>query len=223
MKFNLHAIYALAKADFPGEDQFSLHLPLEIAEGVRLENISALISPSSFDLVRKRMGTDASEQLESVRYALVHRFEPQFMFDQKRQEHITETMQDKASEQRVFMLINCLRLIRPTRESAQNMHGNVEQDGSFDVMGFAHPLNLIETPGNQKLFSIRDEDVQELMAVAPGFLRAMRSEYWKFRMPAQFYELGHYQQYSPQGSLSTVDVRHRRTLHINCRTGEQCR
>jgi hypothetical protein len=198
MKFNLHAIYALAKADFAGEDQFSLHLPLEIAEGVRLEDISALTSPNSFDSVRKRMGTDASEQLEGVRYALVHRFEPRFIFDQGKQELITEEMQDEASQQRVFMLVNCLRLIRPTRESAQNMHGDVRKDGSFDVMGLAHPVDLLETPENQKLFAIRDEDMQELLTLSPRFLRAMRGDYWKFRMPVQFYELGHYQQYSPK-------------------------
>jgi hypothetical protein len=120
------------------------------------------------------------------------------MFDQQKQDVITEAMQDKASEQRVFMLINLLRLIRPTRESAQNMHGNAREDGSFDVMGFAHPLDLIETPENQKLFAIRDKDVQELMALASRFLRGMRGEYWKFRMPVQFYELGHYQQFSPK-------------------------
>lgn len=195
VKFNLHAVYALAKADFRGDDHFDRPLPLEIAEGVCFENVAALISPASFDFVRASMGTDATKKLEGIDYALVHRFEPRMHYDEGTKKLNTEAMQEHDSEQLVFMLVNCMRLIRPTREDAQNMHGTVRADGSFDVMGFAHPIDLLEVPQNQKLFAIRNEDVDELIALAPDFLKAMRGEYWKFRMPVQFYELGHYQQY----------------------------
>jgi hypothetical protein len=197
VKFNLHAVYALAHADFPGEDQFSHPLPFQIAEGVALEDVSPLISPHSFDMVRLRMGTDATEKLEGIHYALVHRFEPRDRYDGQKKELITQEMQDRDSAQLVFVLTNCLRLIRPTREEAQSVHGNVRADGTLDVMGFAHPVNLMEVPDNQKLFAIRNEDIDKLAALAPSFIADMYGEYWRFRMAVQFYELGHYQQYTP--------------------------
>lgn len=198
IKFNLHAVYGLARAHFPGEDQFTLSLPVEITEGVTLENVSALISPDSFDGVRKRIGTDATDRLEGVHHALVHRYEPMFMLDENKKELITHEMQDHASEQRVSIIRALLRLIRPTREELQNMHGNVRHDGSLDVMGFEHPARIFEVPQNQKLFSIRNEDVEALIALSPTFLKAMREDYWEIRMAVQFHDQGHHQVYYPK-------------------------
>jgi hypothetical protein len=76
------------------------------------------------------------------------------------------------------------------------MHGDVREDRTLDVMGFAHPIDLMNVPINQKLFSIRNQDITDLISVAPAFLRAMRGDFWKFRMAVQFYQLGFYQQYS---------------------------
>jgi hypothetical protein len=107
-------------------------------------------------------------------------------------------MQDHASKQRVTINRALLRLIRPTREEAQSMHGNVRHDGSLDVMGFDHPAHISEVPENQKLFSVRNEDVETLIVLAPSFLKAMRGDYWEIRMAAQFHDLGHYQNYDPR-------------------------
>jgi hypothetical protein len=145
-KFNLQAVYGLARAHFPGEDHFTIPLPVEIAEGVTLENVSNLISPHCFDGFRAGIGTYATDRLEGVRHALIHRYEPTFMFDEEKKEVITEGMQDHASKQRVTINRALLRLIRPTREEAQSMHGNVRHDGSLDVMGFDHPAHISEVP-----------------------------------------------------------------------------
>jgi hypothetical protein len=198
IKFNLHAVYGLAHAHFPGEDQFTIPLPVEIAEGVTLEDVSALMPPDSFDGFKKRIGTDATDRLEGVRHALIHRYEPTFMFDDNKKELITHEMQDHASEQRVSIIRALLRLIRPTREEAQQMHGNVFSDGSLDVMGFGHPALISEVPQNQRLFTIRNEDIEALIALSPTFLKAMREDYWEIRMAVQFHELGHYQVYDPK-------------------------
>jgi hypothetical protein len=197
-KFNLQAVYGLARAHFPGEDHFTIPLPVEIAEGVTLENVSNLISPHCFDGFRAGIGTYATDRLEGVRHALIHRYEPTFMFDEEKKEVITEGMQDHASKQRVTINRALLRLIRPTREEAQSMHGNVRHDGSLDVMGFDHPAHISEVPENQKLFSVRNEDVETLIVLAPSFLKAMRGDYWEIRMAAQFHDLGHYQNYDPR-------------------------
>ena len=59
----------------------------------------------------------------------------------------------------------------------------------FDVP----PLHLLEVPEVQKLFKLRNNDAEDLKTYAPEFLRAMRGEFWKFRMAVQFHELGHFQ------------------------------
>jgi hypothetical protein len=79
------------------------------------------------------------------------------------------------------------------------MWGRIRDNGKLDVLGFDHPVNLMETPENQKLFSTRNEDADDLRVYAPEFLRAMCGLFWKFRMAIQFHELGHWQQWSPKG------------------------
>jgi hypothetical protein len=194
MKFSLYAIYALAGVGADIE-HFERPLPFEIAEGVSIEDVSALLQQDTFNAVRARMGTDALETLQHVRHALVHRYEPRPVVNQENQEIIGEELENQDSQQLVRYLTAWLRIIRPMRQSAQLMHGNITQNGRFDVVGFDHPVNLMEVPENQKLFSLRSEDADELHATASEFLRAMRGDFWKFRMAMQFHDLGHYQQY----------------------------
>ena len=61
-------------------------MPLDITEGVRLEDVSLLIPPTSFDFVRAQMGTYATTQLERCHYALIERFEPQSTYDTEKRE-----------------------------------------------------------------------------------------------------------------------------------------
>ena len=198
IKFNLYAIYGLAHAHSPGDDQFTISLPVEIAEGVTLEKMSELLPVGSFDGFKKQIGTNTTDRLEGIRHALIHRYEPTFMFDENQKELITEEIQDDESEQRVSILRALLRLLRPTREEVHRMHGNVRDDGSLDVMRFEHPTLLTEVPQNQKLFTIRDEDVQALIALSPVFLKAMRDGYWEIRMAVQFHDQGHFQVWDPK-------------------------
>jgi hypothetical protein len=73
-KFTLYAIYSLAN-QWGESEQFDLtHLPFEIAEGVRIEDVSELIRPDTFKLVEKRAGSDEVEALQRTRYALVQAF-----------------------------------------------------------------------------------------------------------------------------------------------------
>jgi hypothetical protein len=194
LKFNLHAVSDLARRHFPGDDEFSLPLPLDIADGATLEDVSALVPAGSFDIIRQRSGTEIVDTLQGIGHALIHRFEPRLIVNPETQELVSEAMQDSASTNLINLLSACLRIIRPTRENITTMHGNVRMDRTLDVMGFAHPIDLMNVPVNQKLFSIRNQDITDLIAFAPGFLRAMRGDFWKFRMAVQFYQLGFYQQ-----------------------------
>ena len=96
----------------------------------------------------------------------------------------------------------CLRLIRPTRQVVEEMWGRIRDNGMFDVTGFTHPVTLDGTPYNQKLFTIRNQDADGLREYAPEFLRAMRGDFWKFRMATQFHNLGHWLQWQEKGRFS---------------------
>jgi hypothetical protein len=184
MNFTLLPIYWVAGA---GDDEcFDVtRLPLEVTEGTRIEAVAGRFRNGTFDLFRARLGTDKVADLEGVRYALVHRYEPGY----------DEGAQREHSASTVRMLAACLRLIRPMREKNMLIHGSIRnQDESFDVMGF----NLgdaydVQVPEVQMLFSLRNRDADDLRRYAPEFLRGMRGQYWKFRMAVQFHQLGHFQ------------------------------
>lgn len=184
MNFTLYPIYWLAGT--VDDEQFDLNkLPFDVAEDVRIEAVLGRFRKATFDVFRARLGADRMGDLESVRYALVHRYDPE----------PGEYQRSESSEKTVRMLAACLRLIRPMRQNALLMQGNIcDQDGTFDVMHFELPgVHLLEVPEVQKLFKLRNQDADDLRAYAPEFLRGMRGQFWKFRMAVQFHELGHFQ------------------------------
>ena len=72
--FTLYAIYGVANQW--GEEQFNLsRLPFDVAEGVRIEDVSVFLRDGTFSFVEKRMGSDDVETLQNTHYALVHRFD----------------------------------------------------------------------------------------------------------------------------------------------------
>jgi hypothetical protein len=187
--FSLYDIYALET--YADSDAFDkTRLPVEITDDVRIEHVEPLLNKDTFAFVAPRMGTDSAERLESVKYALVHRFElnsgPSIGLDD-------EEEQKNKSVMLVRNIAACLRLIRPMRQFALSMSGTVREDGTFNVRSFDSPIELMETPENQKLFHLRNRDVDDLKKYAPLFLRAMNTGIWKFKMAAQFHELGHFQ------------------------------
>src|SRR5258707_147797 len=187
--FTLYAIYSLGQHD---EEPFDTEvLPLEIINGVRIEHVAPFLKADTFDYVKLEMGTHPVKQLEGVEYAIVHRYEipANYVYGVENQEP------REKSEELVRNIAACLRLIRPMRQYALSMHGTVREDGTFDVMGFDHPIGLLETPDNQKLFHLRNQDADALRKYAPLFLQAMNGGIWKFKMAAQFHELGHFQQF----------------------------
>ncbi len=72
MNFTLYSIYDLAREGLDLEG-FDRHLPCDIAQDVRIEDVSALIRANAFDIFKEKMGTDDVEKLGYVRHALIHR------------------------------------------------------------------------------------------------------------------------------------------------------
>jgi hypothetical protein len=193
MRFNLYPIHWVSDPHLDPVPFDHKLLPLDITEGVRIEAVAARFRPGTFDPHRKHLGEDVIKVLERVRYAIVHRYRPEIVIvDDK---VIGEAQHNESSERLVREIAACLRLIRPMRQHAMMMRGIVrDEDGSFDVMGFDVPnLWLHEVPEVQKLWHLRNSDCHDLCRYAPEFLKAMRGEFWKFRMAVQFHEQGFFQ------------------------------
>lgn len=189
--FTLYALYALGQR-WDDEPFDEARLPFGVAEGVHIEDVRPLFRENTFDYAVQQMGTWAIERLRQCRYALVHRYDATPIVVDDRV--IGQQDHSDASAVLVRNVAACLRLIRPMRQISEVMFGRVRDDNTFDVMGFDHPADIMETPDNQKLFHVRDRDGDDLHRYAPEFLRAMRGEFWKFRMATQFFQLGHFQQ-----------------------------
>lgn len=156
--FTLYAIYGVA--DQWGEEKFDTSLlPFDVAEGVRIEDVSAFIRDGTFKFVETRMGSDDAKELQNTHYALVHRFDATTTF--KNGDIVQEDEHNGRSEQLIRKIAACLRLIRPMRQAAQYMQGYVRKDGTFDVVRFQSPANLLEVPDVQKLWHLRDRDADD--------------------------------------------------------------
>jgi hypothetical protein len=182
-KVTVYPVYMLAGAI--DEEPFDRSaLPINIAEGVGLEDVSAMLNEETFAWVRSELGKRDLEDLRTVQYALVHRY---------RTDLLEGGVSDQQSETLVQNLAACLRLIRPMRQCTSLMRGELRENGTLDVQHLEHPVDLMEVPEVQKLFHLRNRDVDLLRAVAKDFLRAMRGEFWKFRMAVDFHQAGHFQ------------------------------
>src|SRR5690242_4360530 len=191
MRFTLYPIHWVANLHLDPEPFDPDRLPFEVVEGVRIEEVHFV--DGAFELHRRHLGNELIDVMERVRYALVHRFSPDPVVENG--EVIGDAEHSERSERLVREVAACLRLIRPMRQHAMLMRGNVrEQDQRFDVMGFDAPnLWMHEVPEVQKLWNLRDRDCEELRDLVREFLRAMRGDFWKFRMAVQFHELGFFQ------------------------------
>lgn len=129
------------------------------------------------------LGESCSDKFKNVKYALVYRFEAV----------------EAPETQLITFASSCLRLIRPMRQRGLvSAHGRVREDGSFDVQGFslAERESGVEVVEAHKLSTLRTVDGEELRRLLPKFICALKGNYWKFRMAAQFHDLGFFQSYN---------------------------
>jgi hypothetical protein len=159
-------------------------LPFGVVAGVTVEDVRPLFTEDAFKWVRNELGRHDVEDLQEIHHAIVHRYVVDNEAD--------GSPADIESAKLVRNLVACLRLIRPMRQRTGLMRG-VLRDGKIDVRHFEHPRTILEVPEVQKLFHLRNADLDSLKAIAPGFLRAMAGEFWKFRMAVDFHEAGHFQ------------------------------
>jgi hypothetical protein len=183
----IHPIYDL-EGDWGDHPPFDLKLlPLEICDGVFIEDVSSLFHEKTFSWVGDGLSRNDRETLSSVRYALVRR-------RQIANDAIAISKAKNSDIEPVEVIMACLRIIRPMREKLGVMRGELLPDGSLNIKQFGHPYNVINVPDVEKLFSFRTQDALLLQQIAPAMIRASKGEYWKFRMAIEFYQAGHFQQ-----------------------------
>jgi hypothetical protein len=167
-------------------------LPFEIMDQVQIEDVSTRFLDDEFDTYENSLGSYAVKELKRLKYAIVYRF-PQYELNPVTNELILDAEQMKRAQRLVREIAVCLRIIRPILQRAQYCEGQIRNDGAFVHSSFDVPNPYADVPHNQRLFSVRTEDVQCLKFYAPLFIYAMDQPFWKFRMAAQLYEAGHWQ------------------------------
>jgi hypothetical protein len=183
-KITLYPIYALADA-VDGQPFNEQVLPFVVVAGITVEDVRPLFTEETFKWVRNELGRHDLEDLQEIHHAIVHRYVVDNEAD--------GSPADVESEKLVRNMVACLRLIRPMRQRTGLLRGVLLQNGTIDVRHFEHPRSILEVPEVQKLFHLRNADLESLKDIAGEFLRAMGGESWKFRMAVEFHEAGHFQ------------------------------
>lgn len=192
-KLVIYAIHGISP-DWSSAPFDKSKLPFTVLTDVTIENVSSLLTPDAFAWAKTALSEDDFKELISTSYALVYRYETS---------HENVGDDDAKAEQHITTIAACLRLIRPMRQKAVAVQGRIAADGKFDVQHFGHPRDLMDVPYVQKLFALRNGDLDLLCAVVQPFLKAMYGEYWKIRLAVQYHDGGHWQDtfWKPRFSL----------------------
>ena len=183
----LYPILSIA-ADWDDEPFDRSVLPLQIVPTVTIEDAKSLFREDQFDWLAHHLSKQELDSLKSIRYrlAIVRRYKPD--------EH--DSGRDGKADQKAELLVRnvaaCLRLIRPTGQTAGFMRGTEREDHTFHEDHFENPTVFVNVPDVQRLFSLRNRDATRLQTIAQKFLDAMCGEFWKFRMSVELHEAGHF-------------------------------
>lgn len=159
------------------------------AENLTIEDVSQVVAPDAFSLWKSEcfLSRDTAGDLEGTTHAIVRRYSTETERDVKL---------DSYSAEIVDMAVACLSLIRPTRRSrAGSVTGRLTANGVFVPQSF-RTTNVFEVPEVQKLFTIRNQDIDLLRSVLPEFIQLyqrdeagqLKDEYEPIRMAVQLYD-----------------------------------
>ena len=162
--------------------------PLLPAENLTIEDVSHVAAPDAFELWKKDcfLSRETVRDLEGTTYAIVHRYSTQTERDRKLVIRSAEI---------VSMAAACLSLIRPTRRSRSGaVTGRLKANGKFEPQSFK-TTHFVEVPEVQKLFTVRNQDINLLHSMLPEFTQLYEKdaagrlidEYEPIRMAVQLY------------------------------------
>jgi len=186
MELSLIPIHSLGTWSF--DEKFDLNkLPLEILPGLTIEDVSPLLGDDPFVVWKRMLGESLTEKLENLRYALVHRFDPEKLSPHDLYEPLN-------------LVASCLRIVRPMRQGTLAVvHGIIRADnGKLDIRSFSlsERQTGVEVVEAHKLSTLRNQDAETLRQLASEFIRAMNGDFWKFRMAVEFHDRGYFESYN---------------------------
>lgn len=163
-------------------------LPFEVLEGVEIADVSALLPPSLFTHMRGEAGRHRMYYLESTRkFALKHGYQVDTPFAVT---PITPETSEVSSDSLMNLVYACLKLIRPTREQG-GVRADLDINGGIGIRSVSFADGRLDFPEGEKLYSIRNKDLELLGDVIHPFLKTMQEEYWPFRMAVEYYDRGY--------------------------------
>ena len=177
------ALYPIAGVNWDIlEDPFdSSVFPAEIVPGVTIEDARKLFPEDSFKLWSDHLSKRQLESQQRVRFVIVNRYDEFKGFSGHTQ---------KDAEGLAWNVGICLRLIRPMQQDTSLIGGRVLTNDSLYVERFDNPEEMTVL-SVQKLFRLRNRDVDRLKAVAPHFLNAIIGRS-KFKVSAEFFNAGYF-------------------------------
>jgi hypothetical protein len=162
------------------------------SENLTIENLSHLISEETFSLWKMECNISkrTSESLAAITFAIVHR---------RSSSSLTDDGMLSPSIRLVDHAVSCLALIRPTRKSrVSHIRGVIKADGTLDPQGFSVREGHADVPEIQKIFGVREEDIQLLTSILPEFIHLYKTndegkmvDYEPLRMAVQLYGEGY--------------------------------
>ncbi len=156
-------------------------LPAQIVPGVTIEDARKLFPEDSFKLWSAHLAKRQLDSLKRVRFVIVNRYDEfNGISGQKQQQ----------AEGLAWNVGLCLRLIRPMQQDASLIGGRVMPGGSLYVERFENPEEMTVL-SVQKLFRLRNKDVDRLKVVAPMFLAGIKGKS-KFNISAEFFNAGYF-------------------------------
>jgi hypothetical protein len=138
--------------------------------------------------MRSEIGRHRMYYFESTRkFALKHQYEVETPFAVI---PITPEPSAASSDSLMNLVYACLKLIRPTREQGGG-RAELDCNGEVAIRSVSFADGRLDLPEGEKLYGIRNKDLELLRDVIQPFLKTMQGEYWPFRMAVEYYNRGY--------------------------------
>jgi hypothetical protein len=158
-----------------------LDRPFQVDTSLTFENASGLLKPEMFDVWRDMVSKRERDDLASVRFALVHRFEST---DYVGREEVL-------SDDYAYKVFLCLRLIKPTKSVFQRIQVRLLDNEKPEVSGFQHPGIWPNVPDSESINDVNLTDVQILRALLPAFLKLASDGPENIRRAVRHFNVGY--------------------------------
>jgi hypothetical protein len=163
-------------------------LPFEVLQGFEIADVSGLLPPSLFAHMKGEVGPQRMYFLESTRkFALKHQYEVETPLATI---SLTPEPLEVSADSQMNLVYACLKLIRPTREQ-----GGVEAErgsnGTIGIRSVSFADGRLDLPEGEKLYALRNRDLDLLRDLIQPFSKAMQGQYWPFRMAVEYYNRGY--------------------------------